>query len=640
MIEVRPYGVKCNIRCKYCYQENERNHAGAMPKVDLDYLRNKIIDLDSPFSLFGGEPLIMPIKEVEKLFEWGFQRFGENRIQTNGVLINDDHMTLFKRYNVHVGISVDGPEELNQARWAGSIERTNEASQKTLLAIDRLCYEGIPPSIIITLHKENATPDVLDKMSNWIIDLEKKGVKNVRLHVLEVDSPEAREHFALSEEESIQALLHFYSLEQEQLKTLSFDIFQDVEKLMMADDGETACVWHACDPLTTPAVQGLEGNGTLSNCGRTNKEGVGFLKNKEMGYDRYISLYQTPQSENGCKDCRFFLICKGQCPGTSVNGDWRNRSEHCEIWMKVFEVIEQKLEASGKKPISKHPNRTELEKLYISLWKEQKNVLLKDLCVDWEEKLKSYNDINLQEGFINPSNLRLSWTSANAQAKHEQMLNALVHSCNSLKINAVKKGILEYARLRIPIEAINDYSIRTQQLGLHLEAVGSTNSVFSSVVTSENQIELNILVSGSTPNKISQDVHGNGDYFSFSHFTNSEYEDIVLYDDPLRNILFAPLGISIIPLSDSNNKISENTAKQLIELYHKSENLETIQLLKSVLSWPIELSCLHGIAQGKTPIFKYIFGTDYTSNILKVDHFGKEWPEQGARGIRFPFKMF
>ena len=79
-------------------------------------------------------------------------------------------------------------------------------------------------------------------------------------------------------------------------------------------------------------MQGIEGTDQRSNCGRTNKDGIDFVKSDREGFERYLALYYTPQEYGGCKDCRFFLMCKGQCPGTAIDRDWRNRTEHCEVW--------------------------------------------------------------------------------------------------------------------------------------------------------------------------------------------------------------------------------------------------------------------------------------------------------------------
>src|SRR5205814_3871036 len=120
--------------------------------------------------------------------------------------------------------------------------------------------------------------------------------------------------------------------------TLKLDVFQDMRSLLLARDSNSTCIWNACDPYTTRAVQGVEGNGQTSNCGRTNKDGIDFTKAGTEGYERYIALYHTPQEYNGCQGCRFFLMCKGQCPGTAVEGDWRNRTEHCEVWKGLYEL--------------------------------------------------------------------------------------------------------------------------------------------------------------------------------------------------------------------------------------------------------------------------------------------------------------
>ena len=45
----------------------------------------------------------------------------------------------------------------------------------------------------------------------------------------------------------------------------------------------------------------------------------------------------------------FFLFCKGQCPGTSREGDWRNRSDHCEVWKALYATLETELQEAGNK---------------------------------------------------------------------------------------------------------------------------------------------------------------------------------------------------------------------------------------------------------------------------------------------------
>jgi uncharacterized protein len=377
-VEVRPFGVKCNIRCAYCYQNPQRDAQNIVQSYDLERIKATIEGLGRPFTLFGGEPLMAPIDDLEKLWAWGQSKFGRSNMQTNGVLINTRHIALFKKYNVHVGISVDGPGALNRARWAGTAKGTERATQKTLAAIRMLLNAGLKPGIIVTLHRANASAAALPVLFGWLKELEALGIRSVRLHVLEVDDASIRDTYALTPEEQVNAFAALAALERT-LTTLRFDVFADMRQLMRGLDNRTACVWNACDPYTTRAVQGVEGNGQRSNCGRTNKDGVDFVKADEPGFERYVALYHTPQAHGGCNGCRYFLVCKGQCPGTAIDGDWRNRTEHCELWKHLYCELETALLAEGEIPLSLRAEREVIEAAILLCWSAGYNPMIETL---------------------------------------------------------------------------------------------------------------------------------------------------------------------------------------------------------------------------------------------------------------------
>jgi uncharacterized protein len=372
-LELRPLGVKCNLQCLYCYQNPQRDAGNLGRPYDIDRMKQAVERSNSAFTLFGGEALLIPEEDLEELWSWGFEKFGRNGIQTNGALISENHIRMFKAYHVHVGISVDGPGEFNDARWAGSLERTRQATAQTHAAIERLCRENIPCSLIVTLHRGNATAEKLPLMQDWFRGLERMGLKSARLHLLEVENEAVRRKYALTDQENIAALWSFFELEKT-LKLLKFDIFTDLLNLLLGQDSAVTCIWNACDPYTTRAVQGIEGNGQRSNCGRSNKDGIDFVKADLESYERYLALYHTPQRYGGCKDCRFFIMCKGQCPGTALKGDWRNRTEHCEIWKALFERLEKMLAADAEPPISLREDRQQIEKIFIDSWASGQNM--------------------------------------------------------------------------------------------------------------------------------------------------------------------------------------------------------------------------------------------------------------------------
>jgi uncharacterized protein len=375
MLELRPLGVRCNIQCQYCYQNPQRDAGNFTEKYDIDRMKAAITAEGGPFALFGGEPLLVPERDLEELWSWGFARSGYNAIQTNGTLITDTHVRLFKQYNVSVGISLDGPDELNDVRWQGNLEKTRKATAKSEREVRRLCQEGIPPSLIITLHRGNASAEKLPQLYAWVRELEVIGIRSVRLHLLESENELVRDKYALSTAQNIAVLLGFLEL-QKSLSTLALDLFSDMRRMLSGDDHGSACVWNACDPYTTQAVRGVEGQGQRSNCGRTNKDGIDFGKADTPGYERYLALYQTPQEAGGCLGCRFFLMCKGQCPGTALDGDWRNRTEHCEVWKAIYARLESEMLAEGQQPLSLSPRREQIERELMGGWSEGRMIFM------------------------------------------------------------------------------------------------------------------------------------------------------------------------------------------------------------------------------------------------------------------------
>ena len=374
-LTVMPLGVRCNLQCGYCYEDPQRDAGNLGVRYDLDAMKRSIATHsreDEPFLLFGGEPLLLPKRVLEDLWAWGFKRSRRNVIQTNGVLIDDEHIALFKRYAVHVGISMDGPGELNDARWDHTLERTRLSTIRTEGAIEKLIANAIIPSLIVTLHRLNASPTQLEKLIHWFRKLESLGIRRIGLHLLEVENQEMREKFALSTDETVHALRRLRVAGQ-QLSAVTLTLIEDLELLLLGQDGKAKCIWQACDPYTTKAVKGVDGQGERNKCSRVNKDGVDYLPAEREGFERYLALYQTPQDAGGCKGCRFFLMCRGQCPGTAIAGDWRSKSEQCSTWFTVFSEIEAELVAKGIKPLSLRPERLEIEAEMMRRWEVGQN---------------------------------------------------------------------------------------------------------------------------------------------------------------------------------------------------------------------------------------------------------------------------
>jgi uncharacterized protein len=340
---------------------------------------------DQFFSLFGGEPMVLNFDHFEELLRISFERWGKSGLQTNGSLITDRYIDLFDKYKSHVGISLDGPDDLNDSRWAGTLDATRKRTAQTLWAIDALCARAkktphLLPSLIVTLHAGNCAPDKFPRLVEWFRSLNQQGIKSVNLHVMEMDSKASK--WYMTPDDVADRLIDLWNL-QDELDTLKFLKFEEIMKLLQGKD-DVVCVWHACDPWNTSAVQGIEHDGAPSHCSRTNKDGKNWLPAEGFGhkgthatvnfytsarsFERQMALYVTPQEVGGCKGCEYWLMCLGHCPGTGEGGDWRMRTNYCQTFKRLFAEGTKRLKAVGVKPLPEWKNRHDMERRMYELW--------------------------------------------------------------------------------------------------------------------------------------------------------------------------------------------------------------------------------------------------------------------------------
>ena len=124
--------TECNLRCKYCFEENEMKSMQHVPLTVINehFFRgnevwkkfgseliayNRDHGMVPEFTFHGGEPLLIYPEYIDELC--GYYRAIDNRckfnIQTNGTLVNDKILSVLVKYNFRVGVSIDGCEQTN-----------------------------------------------------------------------------------------------------------------------------------------------------------------------------------------------------------------------------------------------------------------------------------------------------------------------------------------------------------------------------------------------------------------------------------------------------------------------------------------------------------------------------------------------
>lgn len=332
--------LNCNLQCKYCYEQDTRhwqqdigvNIDAAIKETEKFYEKEGHGD---SICIHGGEPLILPKVDLEKLLQLAFEKTGQSSIQTNGTLIDDDHIKMFKKYKTGVGISIDGRWPLNELRWAGSEEKTKEMTEKTILNIYRLINEGIVPGLIVVISKANGTKDRLPLLKGFLQEMYNAGIKSIRLNMV------ISEQWGLSVDEAKETYLELCRFTLADSKKM-YQPFRDmVDNLLGLGMG--TCVFTKCDFYHTDAGRAILGDGSRTCCLKTAGDGRPFVWDSQYSDVRYQILQSIPREEGGCGGCRYWRVCYGFCPSETPRGDWRNKAIYCEAYHACFEYIEKRL---------------------------------------------------------------------------------------------------------------------------------------------------------------------------------------------------------------------------------------------------------------------------------------------------------
>lgn len=190
----------CNIDCSYCYLP------GRLGKQRLSFDAAAII-FRKLFSFptirdsvtivwHAGEPLVLPVNYYERMFHLikGLQPSNlrvRHSMQTNGTLITEEWCDFFKKWEVGVGVSVDGPRELHdiyrkQRNGAGSFERTYQG-------LRTLQRAGIPFHVISVLTVESLQEP--EKMLQFYVE---NGVEYVCFNIEEQEGVNGQSRFVES----------------------------------------------------------------------------------------------------------------------------------------------------------------------------------------------------------------------------------------------------------------------------------------------------------------------------------------------------------------------------------------------------------------------------------------------------------
>jgi uncharacterized protein len=343
----------CNINCSYCYLPH-RSVTTVMAQDTIVTLFTKLFSSSRmPPSLtviwHAGEPLVVPIAFYQTAFETiETLRPGaleiRHSIQTNGLLITPAWCELFKKWNVGVGVSVDGPKHLHDLH---RVTRSGRGTfDRTIEGIRILRREAVPFHVISVL-SEGALNSPQEMLDFYVSE----GIEDVCFNVEESEGDHVSGLFAAADLRSRfrRFLREFWTLSRRsgQIRLVR-EIDGMLPRVFRPDDSALGNV--QVEPF------GMLNIDCLGNVSSFSPELLG-LKNDQYG-DFIIGNILTDSLEEmrrsgpmvamtrdiaaGVDDCRrtceYFSVCGGGAPVNKLaeNGSFHStRTAFCELTQMV-----------------------------------------------------------------------------------------------------------------------------------------------------------------------------------------------------------------------------------------------------------------------------------------------------------------
>ena len=318
----------CNLNCVYCYDKN--NHTGAIQE-NKEFLK-KIPDIIENISklwenkyerseiiFHGGEPLIISTKCYDRLIK-GIKQLYPNvkfSIQTNGTLINEEIVSILKKYHINVGISIDGFNEITN-KYRVDFEGKNSFN-RVMKNIQILKDNNINFGIIMTL--TNSIKGKEEELYKFISE------NNLKCNIRPAFQCDDNNIDFMTNEDYFEFFKNLFKIwindEERKVKLTQIrEIYDEFVKIL-----EPSHISRSCSTSGKCFMNfiSLDCDGNIYSCNRTynNKEFFyGNILNMDM--ENLKNIIESRQRErqhylsnSKCKDCFLYRECNGGCPSNA-----------------------------------------------------------------------------------------------------------------------------------------------------------------------------------------------------------------------------------------------------------------------------------------------------------------------------------
>lgn len=340
----------CNLNCAYCYSS-----ANTSKDIISISLVEKIFQSIANFNdskthiiWHGGEPLLAGLQFYEKVVDIQKSFEGHeftNSIQTNGTLLNDNFIDLFKENNFKIGISLDGIERTHD------LNRLYKNSQSTFSVVFENLIKsqkkGILNGIICVLNKN--TVNEINEIYRFMKENE------VSFHVnpqIDLGNGYINNYLSLDVESLNKIMIQLFDLWYFDTKhpLITIEPFKSMisQFVFVESDNQysTTCFFTS---NCLKYFMSINPRGDVFPCGRFGDNFEFLLGNinensiESMQNNSVSQLFNDRLSYlDKCCKCKYFQFCLGGCPNNSLisYGNINKEDNFCRLHFGLFEHIE------------------------------------------------------------------------------------------------------------------------------------------------------------------------------------------------------------------------------------------------------------------------------------------------------------
>ncbi|HYW42603.1 MAG TPA: anaerobic sulfatase maturase [Bryobacteraceae bacterium] len=358
---IKPASAVCNLACAYCfYLDRDADPYQALPgrRMTLDTLE-RLVDSylfysypQSVFAFQGGEPTLAGLPFFEKLveFEKQYGRNGQsvsNAIQTNGILLDKHWCDLFREYQWLVGLSLDGPEEMND-RYR--VHKEGRGTWKRVIqSVELLQQQRVEFNILCVLSQANVgRPKELYRFFRGL------GIDHMQfIPLAEFDAAGAPLPYTITAEQYGRFLVEVFDAWWPDRRNVRIRFFDNLAEALAGQKPGTCTMHETCDSYVV-----VEYNGDVYPCdffvetawklGNITLDSWAEIARRTR---RYSFASKKTLAHPECQVCEYQNICHGGCPKFrhGPHGKFEELDYFCAAYKMIY--------ARGVEPLRKELRR-------------------------------------------------------------------------------------------------------------------------------------------------------------------------------------------------------------------------------------------------------------------------------------------